>query len=441
MVRPAPSSPERLPVEACTATASASMPSSSATDVAHPVEPGAAEARPCARDGQVERAGPQPRAAEPRDDLTAAARRLSMPAVSGSPAGNSRPRSPMPAPPRGARRTPHGAPRRRRNGRGAGAPRACRGPPAAARRGCRTDGCRRPARTARRAGYAAAGTRLASDRTVARSAGSVILSAPASPGTVTTATPWRASSSCSSPKSPGRRRTPRWPPRSSSRRAPWGVCARNSVAPVGGRRDHDRRRVTCLSESTTGSTGMAAPWARPRLATRSASADVASGRAASWTRTTSTRSARTPVATESWRRGPPATTDAPGARQPRLGAQGAAIRSGAVTTMMSRTAARAAHRVDRPVERRAAADGGARLVGAAHAAAGTGGDDDGVGEAARVGEHPLSVPYCPRHPVARRAARARRLPGQPPATGWAKTIRPATVWRTRVTWTSSSRWR
>ena len=54
--------------------------------------------------------------------------------------GRGRPAGPRPA----ARHTPHGAPRRRRSGRAAGAPPGYRGPPGAGRRGCRMDGCRSP---------------------------------------------------------------------------------------------------------------------------------------------------------------------------------------------------------------------------------------------------------------------------------------------------------
>ena len=112
-----------------------------------------------------------------------------------------------------------------------------------------------------------------------------ILSAAGSPGTVTTGTPWRASISCSSPNRSGPSAKASMAAVSSSRRAPWGVWARNSS---------DRSAVPVMSpsrhlleESMTGSTGMAAPWSAAASATRSMRPDVASGRAASWTRTTS----------------------------------------------------------------------------------------------------------------------------------------------------------
>ena len=93
MVRPAPSSPDRLPVEAWTATARRVDAQQLGDGRAHPLQPGATQPRPGAHDGQVERRGPQPAGAS---RATTCAQQL--PAVDapgpGSPAGNSRPRSP-----------------------------------------------------------------------------------------------------------------------------------------------------------------------------------------------------------------------------------------------------------------------------------------------------------------------------------------------------------
>ena len=67
--------------------------------------------------------------------------------------------------------------------------------------------------------------------------------------------------------------------------------------------------------------------------------------------------------------------------------------------------------IERPCQQRAAEDERRALVEAAHAPPGARRNDDGVGGAGEAHS-------CP---------------------GWAKTIRPATVWRTRVTVTSTSR--
>ena len=194
--------------------------------------------------------------------------------------------------------------------------------------------------------------------------------------------------------------------RSSSRRAPWGVWARNTVA---------RSGVPVTTPSVDALERVrrrAAPgWPRrgsrrPRRPGRRG-ADVASGRAASWTRTTPAAvAASTPAATESWRRAPPATTVAPAVSEPgsRLQLRDP-LRRGHDDDLAAR--GRAAHRLDRPVEHRTAADGRQRLVDAAHAAAGTGGDDDGIGEARGCRGPPSAsvVPYCP---VARERTRAGR---------------------------------
>ena len=130
--------------------------------------------------------------------------------------------------------------------------------------------------------------------TTSRSAGSVTLSAVASPGTVDDRTPRSA------PAAPPRRRTtpvraPRHRRRPAAARAgrPGASGPGRGRRPVGGRRRPPS--ATRLSESATGSTGMAAPWLDAASATASTSADVASGRAASWTRTTSASVARTPA--------------------------------------------------------------------------------------------------------------------------------------------------
>ena len=114
-----------------------------------------------------------------------------------------------------------------------------------------------------------------------------------------------------------------------------------------------------------------------------------SGRAASWTRTTRAVVGATPAATESCRRTPPATTSHPPIAHP--GTPGDVIDPlGAITTMIVRSTSPATrHGRDGMLEDGATADDGVELVEAAHAAAATGRDDDGVD----VGSlHRASVP-------------------------------------------------
>ena len=156
-----------------------------------------------------------------------------------------------------------------------------------------------------------------------------------------------------------------------------GSLGRHDVRSVHRRADADRLPAR-LSVSLTGSTGIAAPWPAVASATARTSAGLTSGRAASWTRITgsgrggpagprpwissarptppisSAVSARaaTPAATDSCRRGPPATT-----ATTESGSQSAAaiagMRAGEVTmTIRSTPAASSAstdqRRIDRP---------------------------------------------------------------------------------------------
>ena len=159
-----------------------------------------------------------------------------------------------------------------------------------------------------------------------------------SPATVLTPTPWRASSSASSPKVSRavRERVDGGAQQVASRAL--GCLGAEEAArsampvtmPSMGVPD------TRLSESTTGSTGMAAPLAAAAWATASTSAGVTNGRAPSCTSTTSAVAARTPTATVSCRRAPPASTRASRARS-QSGAASAATRDGSTTTMTDPT--------------------------------------------------------------------------------------------------------
>ena len=96
-------------------------------------------------------------------------------------------------------------------------------------------------------------------------------------------------------------------------------------------------RRTRLTVSLTGCAAIAAPCsAAPRIA-RLIRSSVTSGRAASWTRTTSVRGSITlnAFATESWRRAPPATTRKLQPSPAEIG--GAAANSGGSATMTSST--------------------------------------------------------------------------------------------------------
>jgi len=158
------------------------------------------------------------------------------------------------------------------------------------------------------------------------SPGRVTLRLAGSPGSVHTVTPDACTRVVSSTKVSGPcGSSSAYTSRSRDRRAPCGVCDRKSPC---------RSRIPTTLPSTnrrmlsgTATTGTAAPCSRAPHATRSIRSGVTSGRAPSWIRTTSASEARTPAATESWRRAPPATTVASTSR--RYGARdSAATRSG-----------------------------------------------------------------------------------------------------------------
>ena len=149
MARPAPSSPDRLPVRRLDGDA----PPDEARRAPRCV-PRIASRRAPPRRGRAPRmvtstlCGCEPRAFEPaRATTSTSSARLSMPAVAGSPAGNSRPRSPSPAAP-AARRRARGGRRRRRSGRAVAVRPSMPGRPVAGRRQARRDGCRGPMRCA-----------------------------------------------------------------------------------------------------------------------------------------------------------------------------------------------------------------------------------------------------------------------------------------------------
>ena len=233
-------------------------------------------------------------------------------------------------------------------------------------------------------------------------------------------------------------------------RIPCGVWAAPSVErspapttdPSGARR---------LIVSPTGRTGIAAPWRRAARATAETSSVGTSGRAPSWTSTISgspppslDRLAsrwRKPAATESWRRVP--------ARQQQLDLPGQPDRA------RDRLDPLVAGHEDDPADlgrlgdgpqrvrqEREPADDGVELVDPAHPGRGARSDDD------RVGEGPSCGPSC-RSPPSRSPrsgppppppgpSRSGPSPAPQSRRGWAKIIRPATVWRTRVTDTSRS---
>src|SRR5215213_3317025 len=93
--------------------------------------------------------------------------------------------------------------------------------------------------------------------------------------------------------------------------------------------------------SGTATTGTAAPCSRAASATRSTSTGVTSGRAPSWMSTTSPSEASTPAATESCRRAPPTTREAPTSRT-HGSCSHSSTRSARVTRTIRRTVAAAA---------------------------------------------------------------------------------------------------
>ncbi len=208
-----------------------------------------------------------------------------------------------------------------------------------------------------------------------------------------------------------------------ARRAPCGVWAVDQPGPVDG--FEDPTAVDPFERCpATGRTGIAAPCSDALRRRTSIERRTTSGRAPSWTSTMrspassggSCRARRRPpsprqptlgVARRQRRRRPPSTSS-----------QGAFLtwssRSAAVTTTIRSTRSAAARRIDRPGEERPPADVRRELVDAAHPARRPGRDDD------------------------RRSRVDRAATGAQSRRGWAKIIRPATVWRTRVTATSRS---
>ena len=216
--------------------------------------------------------------------------------------------------------------------------------------------------------------------------------------------------------------------RSSERRTPWGVWAtasdaRSTVVTT----SSPARRLTV---SMIGTTGIAAPCRAAVAATRSMRSGEGTGRAPSWTRTTrsvpsgggsSRLDAAHPAATDSCRRRPPGTTARTvGGSQD--ASRTSARESAATTTHDPTDDRRGRQRGQGPGQQRPPADLGQDLVDPGHPTGRARGDDDGVGTAGRRGG-----------PVGGRPARGRQS-----SRGWAKIIRPATVWSTRVTVTSRS---
>ena len=222
-------------------------------------------------------------------------------------------------------------------------------------------------------------------------------------------------------------------PRGADRvRMPCGVWAApsddRSTAPA-----TDRPPSSRLIVSPTGSDRDRRAMSRGRRARPPRRAPVGtSGRAPSWTRTTSgsarrpstrVRAPANPAATDSWRRAPPATTDArrcagSQARRgsPRSVAAPSRGRSGATSARPRSRRASMRQASERPADDRRSSLSmpPIRLDDA-------GGDDDDDPRSAGRAARPVGV---------RAAPQSRR--------GWAKIIRPATVWRTRVTDTSRS---
>src|SRR5690348_18267795 len=143
--------------------------------------------------------------------------------------------------------------------------------------------------------------------TTSRSSGVVSLMFAGSPGTTVTTCPVAATScASSSPTSPASAAS-RCARASRSWEKPCGVCARTTRE----RSSDSTRRLpsTRLTASRGVIAGNAAPDSIAAARTRRTSAAVASGRAASWTRTKSqSPSAASPRRTDSWRLSPPGLT-------------------------------------------------------------------------------------------------------------------------------------
>ena len=247
------------------------------------------------------------------------------------------------------------------------------------------------------------------------SAGSVSLRLAGSPGTTWTGTPAAARAPASSVIGRPQAWASSIAARSAPRRAACGVCAATTSSRSTGATTRSPR--TRFSESTTGTIGTTAPFtARAAATTAATSSGVTAGRAASWTRTRVSSawpapvSAHSPAMTESGRESPPghheasalARRQAIGEAIDRLGWHGdgdaGEVRIGQ-------------EHVEAPAPGRPAPEVLPQLV-AAHAGRASGRDEDrrvaGVHRSGRGG-----------HSVSTR--------------GWAKIIRPATVWSTRVT--------
>ena len=221
---------------------------------------------------------------------------------------------------------------------------------------------------------------------------------------------------------PGPVRREPHPGRRGARRGAHPAASGRSRAPSGPPSRATRPSPTRLRVSATGTTGIAAPWrSRPpprpstRRPRRGAGRRRGRGPAGRLRPDRAPARCRTPAATDSWRapRRPRRRRRRPAAtgRRERLDPPGRRDEDHPLD--------RAARPPTRRASRRAAADRrpGRQLVDAAHPARRAGGDDDDVGRRALAPD-----------PVATSVER-----------GWAKIIRPATVWRTRVTVTSSSR--
>ena len=146
---------------------------------------------------------------------------------------------------------------------------------------------------------------------------------------------------------------------------------------------------------------MAAPSLAAAAATASTRAVVTSGRAPSWTRTTSPDAARTPAATKSCRRAPPATTRAPRVRTHARASSSSTCSAGGRRSTMPATAACGGDCLGGALQDGPVAEQRVELVLAAHAGAAARGDHHSVREWSG-GLHPRMVKH--RKAPQRRAA-------------------------------------
>ena len=323
--------------------------------VAHRVEPGRPGAAGRPRSCRSTAAGRQPAAAGRRRPRPQERRAGDAARRAGSPAGKRRPRSPRPAAP--SRRVGDGVEgrRRRRNGRAAaGAPAIATPPRASGRRPARTDGCPvpRPIRGGRRG---APDRAAASARSQVVGHGHLEVGRLAGDGMDRDSTGLQQGGLVGVLRGAGRAGTVAAAPLAAGRsRTPWGVWA--VARPARSTVPTTAPPSTRLSVSATGSDRdgravLARPPRRPRSA--ELGRDERPGAVVDEDDRPAVRRRRgpapTPAATDSWRRGPPATTRRPVARQPRPRRR-SRRRAPAPRRRRSgrRTGAAAARRLERP---------------------------------------------------------------------------------------------